>query len=75
MKSIDEAKEDLKKAKEKVSKLETKLSKAEFEVKKCEAALIEAENLTCRRPLKEITMSLEDLKEFKNKMKKGNLLN
>lgn len=73
MKTIDEAKEDLIRAKEKVSKLKIRLSKAEYEVKKCEAALVEAENLTCRRPIKEITMSCEDLKEFKNKMKKGNL--
>ena len=71
MKSLEKAKEDLRKAQIRVDNAKKKLSDAEYKVKECEAAVTEAENVEYAKLVREMKLSLPDLVALKEKMQSG----
>ena len=71
VKSLERAKEDLRKAKLKEDIAKKKLADAEYKVKECEAALTEAENMEYAKLVREMNLSLPDLMAMKEKMQAG----
>ncbi len=71
MKTLEKAKEDLRKAKIREENAKKKLADAEYKVKECEAAVTEAENMEYAKLVREMKLSLPDLIALKKKMQSG----
>ena len=63
--SVDKARDNYKRAKERTEALRAKLDAAEKHLKRCEAVLIESENAEYVRIVREMNISIAELREIR----------
>lgn len=64
--SVEKARENYEKAKEKAETLQAKTEAAVKHMRKCEADLVESENAEYIRIVREMNLSIEELRAFRN---------
>lgn len=64
--SVEKARENYEKAREKAEALQARTESAVKHMRKCEADLIESENAEYIRIVREMNLSIEELRELKN---------